>query len=150
VSWKQRVAIIAKVLAIFLILGPPAGAIAFFVGLGLHVFLQSGDVAGLMWLPLFGIIYAVPLSYLIGAFPALVAGLVLSVAAASGYRPGILFSAVTGTAVGLGLAYYGGRPISVTATEGNSDNATALILVGTCLAATLICWVLARAVVKRH
>jgi hypothetical protein len=147
-SWGQRIAMIAKVLAIFVVIGPPAGAFAFFVGLSFYVFMQSGDVAGLLWIPLFGIIYAVPLSYLIGAIPAALAGLMVGVAAVFQFRPGLLFSAATGLAIGLGLVYAGGRPILVTTPENASDTISAVLLVGTCLAATLICCALARAVIK--
>ena len=147
-SWGQRIATIAKVLAIFVGLGPPIGALALFVGIGLYVSMQSGDFAGLMWIPMLGIIYAVPLSYLIGAIPAAIAGLIVGVAATFNYRPGFLFSTATGLAIGLGLVYAGGRPILRTTLENASDNVSAVLLVGTCLAATLTCSALARAVIK--
>jgi hypothetical protein len=145
-SWGQRIATIAKVLAIFVALGPPIGALVLFMGMGLYVWMQSGDVAGLVWVPLLGIIYAVPLSYLIGAIPAGIAGLIVGVAAAFSYRPGMLFATATGLAVGLGLVYAGGRPIFSTTLHNPSENVSAVLIVGTCLAATLACWAVARAV----
>lgn len=150
VSPGQRIAIITKVLAIFLIVGPPAGAVAFFVGMGLYAVVQSGDAAGLAWVPLFGIIYGVPLSYLIGAIPAAIAGLILGVSAALSYRPGLLFATATGLAVGVGLVAAGGRPILATTMQNPADSVSSLPLLGTCVAATLVCWMLASAVVRRR
>lgn len=138
-------AVVLKYLAVFLLAGPPVGALAFFIGMAVYALVQSGDVSGLMWIPLFGIIYAVPLSYLIGVVPAGVAGLVIGAKAAFHRPPGFMFAAATGFVVGVGLVYAGGRPMTVPA----EDNVASLFLVGTCLVATIVCWAAARAMDQR-
>jgi len=64
----RRLTILLKILG--LLLGPPVGALTFFVGMSIYGVSQTGDIAGMWWLSLFGLIYGVPLSYLMGIAPA--------------------------------------------------------------------------------
>lgn len=146
--WKRRVATVAKYLGIFVAIGPPAGGLAFFAGIGLVALVQNGDVAGLLWIFLFGLIYGVPMSYLLGAIPAAVAGLAVGLAATCNLRPGLWLATAVGLAVGIGLVLAGGRPLFAAVAEGGSDNLSAVLLVATCVAATLAATGVARAVIR--
>lgn len=64
----------AAILLIFLVAGPPIGAITFFLLITLLGMGAKTDIGALVWMTLFAAIYAVPLSYLLGAIPALLAG----------------------------------------------------------------------------
>jgi hypothetical protein len=139
----RRLIVLLKVLGVFALMGPPVGALTFFVAIGLYGAVQTGDAATLLWVTLFGFIYAVPLSYLIGIVPALSAGLILGVVAIVHRPPGILGSIMVGTAVGIGV---GSEDLSLLA-PGNvpaSDYALAAIPIMTCLVATVSCWAVAR------
>lgn len=140
----RRLTHLLKVLAIFAILGPPIGAVTFFAGIGAYGTSQTGDPASLMWVFLFGAIYAVPLSYLIGIMPAAIAGLILGGLAIFHRAPGLHTSAVIGLLIGIGLVYSGGRPTMQDTAESASEYAPALILISTCLIATVLCWAVAR------
>lgn len=140
----RRLAILLKVLGVFLLIGPPVGALTLFVGMGVHGASQTGDIAGLWWLSLFGLIYAVPLSYLMGIIPAAAAGFILGAAAALHHVPGLAFSIATGILVGVGLVYYGGRPVAIPSAETASDYVPVVLLITTCLVATVVCWAIAR------
>lgn len=133
-----------KILTVFVLLGPPIGAIAFFAGMGIYGASQTGDLASLLWVFLFGLIYGVPLSYFIGMIPAAIAGLILGALAVFHRTPGTLLSVATGIIVGLGVVYSGGRPAIPDSLESASDYVPAFLLIVTCLVATVFCWAVAR------
>lgn len=145
----RRLTILLKVLGVFLLVGPPIGALTFFVGMGVYGASQTGDVAGLLWVALFGLIYAVPLSYLIGVMPAATAGLILGTTAVLYRPPGFLFSLVTGAVVGLGLVYSEGRSVALPSVETVSNDVLAVLLITACLVATVLCWAVARCFIGR-
>lgn len=145
----RRLTILLKVLGVFLLIGPPVGALTFFVGMGVYGVSQTGDFAGMWWLSLFGLIYGVPLSYLIGIAPAAAAGFILGATAALHHVPGLLFSTATGFFVGLWMVYAGGRPIAPPSTETASDYVPVVLLIATCLVATVLCWAIARLVIGK-
>src|SRR5690606_3673132 len=86
-------------------------------------------------------IYAVPLCYLKGTIPALIAGLILGALAVFHRTPGHLASTATGLLVGLGMGMVNsvGRPV-----ESAFEYVRALLLVVTCIVATVLCWAVAR------
>lgn len=143
---SRRLTILLKILGVFVLLGPPVGALTFFVGMGVYGASQTGDIAGMWWLSLFGLIYGVPLSYLMGVVPAAAAGLILGATAVLYRPPGFLFSMVTGVAVGLGLVYSGGRAVTLQSDETATDYVPVVLLITTCLVATVVCWAVARCV----
>ncbi|WP_072386848.1 hypothetical protein [Hyphomicrobium sp. CS1BSMeth3] len=145
----QRLTILLKVLGVFLLMGPPVGALTFFAGMGVYGVSQTGDIASVWWLSLFGLIYGVPLSYLMGIAPAAAAGFILGAAAALHRTPGFLFSIATGFLVGLWLVYAGGSSIAPPSAETASDNVPAILLIATCLVPTVLCWALARCIIRR-
>lgn len=142
----RRAATVLKVLAVFALAGPPIGALAIFAGFALIAAVQSGDLAGLAWIPLFGLVYGAPLSYMIGIGPALAAGLIIAVWGVLMRPPGVPFALATGLAVGLGLNALGGQNlISVS----QSKDATAFGLVtAACLLSTLACWMMSRRMLR--
>jgi hypothetical protein len=145
----QRLTILLKVLGVFLLMGPPVGALTFFAGMGVYGSTQTGDIAGIWWLSLFGLIYGVPLSYLMGIAPAAAAGFILGATAALHRVPGHLFSTATGFFVGLWLAYAGGTPTALLNAETASDYVPIVLLIATCLVATVLCWAVARCTIRR-
>jgi len=140
----QRLLILLKVLVVFGLIGPPVGALTLFATIGLYGAAQTGDPAAVLWVALFGLIYAVPLSYLIGIIPAVCAGLVLGVAAAFHRPPSYLAAMAAGAVVGLGLVHSGGSPIVPSSAETPSEYAPAAFLIVTCVVATVVCWAVAR------
>ena len=117
--------------------------------MGVYGVSLTGDVAGLWWISLFGLIYAVPLSYPMGIAPAAASGLILGATAALHHVPGFLFAAATGFLVGLWLVYAGGGSVALPGDAAMSDYAPTLLIVTTCLVATLVCWGIARCIVGR-
>jgi len=145
----RRLVNLLKVLAVFVLLGPPIGTLTFFAGMGVYGAGQTGSLSDLMWIILFGLIYAVPLSYLIGIIPAGIAGIILGTVAVLYRTPGTLLSMATGLMVGFGLVYSGGGPTLPDTVESASDYAPTLLLVSTCLVATVVCWAVARRSIGR-
>ncbi len=141
---RRRLTDLLKVLGVFAVLGPPLGAMTFFAGLSLYGASESGDYAGMTWVFLFGLIYAVPLSYLMGIMPAAAAGLILGAIAVFYRVPGTLLAIAVGLLVGFGMVFSGGRPTLPYAAESASDYASALLLISTCVVPTVLCWPLAR------
>lgn len=144
----RRLTILLKVVGVFLLVGPPAGALTFFVGMGVYGVSQTGDIAGMWWVSLFGLIYGLPLSYPLGIAPAAAAGLVLGATAALHHVPGFLFAAVTGFLVGLWLVYAGGGPVAPPDAGTASDYVSTALLVTTCLVPTVVCWAVARCTIR--
>ena len=68
----RRLTILLKVLGVFLLMGPPVGGLTFFAGIGVYGASQTGDIADIGWITLFGLIYGLPLGYLVGLAPAAV------------------------------------------------------------------------------
>lgn len=145
----RRLTILLKVLGVFLLMGPPVGALTFFAGMGVYGASQTGDIADIGWITLFGLIYGLPLGYLVGLAPAAAAGFVLGATAALHHVPGHLFSAATGFLVGLWLVRAGGSSLPLPGTGNASDSVPAVLLIATCLAATVLCWPVARRTIGR-
>ncbi len=146
--WGRHLISLLKVLGVFVLLGPPIGALTFFAGIGVYGASQTGNIADVMWIFLFGLIYAVPLSYLMGAIPAAITGLILGALAIFHRIPGTPISAATGVLVGLGLVHSGGRPTLPHNIESASEYVPAFLLIATCLVATVICWAVARRLIR--
>lgn len=145
----RRLTILLKVMGVFLLMGPPVGGLTFFAGIGVYGASQTGDIADMGWITLFGLIYGLPLSYPMGIAPAAAAGFILGATAALHHVPGNLFSAATGFVVGLWLVHAGGLSLPLPSAENASDYVPAVLLLATCLVATVLCWAVARRTIGR-
>ena len=141
---RRRVALLLKVVGVYLLVGPPVGALVFFLSIALVGMGQKVDLAGLGWIGLFALIYGVPFSYLIGTGPAAVAGLVIGVRNAFFGPATWAFAILTGLGVGIGLLTMSGQqliPPTAGETEYPISNA---VLIVTCFVSTMICWRIVR------
>jgi len=142
-SRGKRISCAVAILLVFLFVGPPVGALAFMlsialIGMGLKV-----DLAGLSWIGLFALIYAVPLSYFIGVGPAAVGGLMVGIRQAF-YGPiRWPFAVLIGISIGVGVMILSGKsmPFGLTDTE-HPDYLPVMVI--TCLTATMVCWAIVR------
>lgn len=137
--------LILKVLLTFLLFGPPIGAAVVVAGIATMATVKTGDLGGLAWISVFGLVYGIPLSYLAGVGPALVAGSALALKGAVSEPPGALSAGLTGLFVGWGLAYLGGHNLILTAHEGQGDAFSHALLALACVVSTQACWWLSRA-----
>jgi hypothetical protein len=141
---RRRLALLLKVVGVYLLVGPPVGALVFFLSIALVGMGQKVDLAGLGWIGLFALFYGVPFSYLIGIGPAAVAGLVVGVRNAFFGPANWLFAGVTGLGVGIGLLIMSGQqivPLTVRDTASPVSNA---VMIVTCFVSTMICWRIVR------
>lgn len=145
----QRLIVVLKVVAVFILLGPPIGAATMFAGIGVYGAMQTGDVADVLWLTLFGMIYGAPLSYFIGFAPAAIAGAILGVIAVLHRVPGFLMAVAVGTIVGVGLLYSSGSSLAPPANDDVTKTGSDLLLVASCVVPTAICWMVARCIFGR-
>lgn len=139
-SLKSRFLRALAVLIVFVLVGPPVGALVFFLTIALLGMGQNIDLAGLGWIGLFALIYGVPFSYLIGIGPAAVAGLAIGIRDAFFRKATWAFAILTGLGVGIGLLVMSGQqliPPTVSGTEYPTSNPVLLV---TCFLSTMICW----------
>ena len=132
------------IVLVFIIVGPPVGAIAFvlstaLIGMGMKV-----DPAGLTWIGLFALIYAVPLSYLIGAGPAAAVGLLVGVRQAFFGAIRWPYALAIGLASGLALLVLSGQPMIPFSGNNASHPVHIPAMISVCLSATLACWAIVR------
>lgn len=139
----KRVIHVLSIVLVFALVGPPLGAFVLFFTVG-AIQLLGSDPEGLAWVATFAIIYAVPLSYLFGLMPAAVAGLLIAIWQVF-IRPTTWLIAVgVGVIVGVGMLYAGGQvPFAANPTE-NDFREYPAILVLTCVASTVLCWLIVR------
>jgi hypothetical protein len=139
----------AKTLLVFVLVGPPVGSLTFMGAFAAAGMTRAEGATALdaVWIMLFAMIYAVPLSYLIGALPAAIAGAIIGGWRAwRGHVPWWTALAV-GLAAGLWLFAAGGGPFPEP-TAGNRERGwqafRLFALVATCLVPTMLCWALTR------
>ena len=132
------------IVLVFIIVGPPVGAIAFvlstaLIGMGMKV-----DPAGLTWIGLFALIYAVPLSYLIGAGPAAAVGLLVGVRQAFFGAIRWPYALAIGLASGLALLVLSGQPMIPVSGDSAAQPVHIPVMISVCLSATFACWAIVR------
>jgi hypothetical protein len=132
------------IVLVFIIVGPPVGAMAFvlstaLIGMGMKV-----DLAGLTWIGLFALIYAVPLSYLIGVAPAAAVGLLVGVRQAFFGAIRWPYALLIGLASGLALLVLSGQPIIPVPGSDAAQPIHIPVLLSVCLSATFACWAIVR------
>jgi hypothetical protein len=132
------------IVLVFMAVGPPVGAMAFMlsgalVGMGMKV-----DLAGLTWIGLFALIYAVPLSYLMGIGPAAAVGLLVGIRQA--YFGAITwpFAIAIGLAAGAGFLLLSGQPMIPRSGDDAVQPVHVPVIVATCLSGTFVCWAIVR------
>jgi hypothetical protein len=142
----------AGIIAVFVVFGPPVGALAVTLllaalglssGLAAEGWLDQGRFAvGVM---LLGLVFGLPISYIVGAVPAALVG--LATAAWDARTGSISLYVALGAALALGvLAAL--RPASlISASEGESAAQVAIPLAH--LSAAGLCWLLARTIFGR-
>ncbi len=137
-SHGSRIMRVLGIAMVFMLLGPPVGAIVFMTATALTGMAKGGDVSGLGWIALFALIYAAPFSYFVGIVPAAIAGLLMGIRQAYFGRANWAYAVVVGLLVGFGMLFLTGQRIAVDA------DAPVPILLLTCLIPTLVCWLVVR------
>lgn len=143
VMGSRRIACLLGIMAVFLLVGPPAGALVFMLTVALMGMGAQADLAGLTWVALFAMIYAMPLSYLIGAGPALLSGAVVGVRQAYFGRVTWLLALMIGLGVGVAVSVSTAQPV-LPRTGSEDDPAFVPVMIVTCAAATMVCWLVIR------
>ena len=118
---------------VFVVLGPPIGAATLFGCMTALSMARSLDPSGLGWIGLFALLYGVPMSYLIGAPTAALAGVALGLGRAFGRWTSWTPAVLTGAVVGLPMV--------------KSSAPLDLMFIAVCLVPTLVCWWIARRLV---
>lgn len=140
---SQRLRRVLAVMLVFFLVGPPVGAMVFMlatavVGLGVKT-----DLSSLLLVGAFSMIYAVPLSYLVGAGPALMTGAGIGLWLAFLGRMTWHFAVLAGLIAGMVLLSMSGSPGFPPQNE--LFNAPAVpVMLATCAVPTLICWAIVR------
>lgn len=132
------------IVLVFIVVGPPVGAVAFvlstaLIGMGMKI-----DLAGLTWIGLIALIYAVPLSYMIGAAPAVAVGLLVGIRQAFFGAIRWPYALAIGLASGLALLVLSGQPIIPVSGDGAAQPVHIPVMISVCLSATLACWAIVR------
>jgi hypothetical protein len=139
-----RVRRLIAIVAVFIAVGPPVGALAFILSTALIGMGMKVDLAGLTWIGLFALIYAVPLSYMIGVLPAGAVGLLVGIRQAWFGAISWPFALGIGLAAGAALLLLSGQPVIPRAGSDTVQPVHMPILFATCLSATLACWAIVR------
>jgi hypothetical protein len=132
------------IVLVFVIVGPPVGATAFvlsaaLIGMGIKI-----DFAGLTWIGLLALIYALPLSYLIGVGPAAAVGLLVGIRQAFFGAIRWPFALAIGLASGLAFLALSGQPMIPVSRDDASQPIHATVIIWVCLSATFACWAVVR------
>jgi hypothetical protein len=128
------------VVLLFLLIGPPVGALTVAALFAVGLAGSTGDVEGGLWVAAFLSLYGVFLSWFIGWFPALIAGAIIGVRQAFFAPVPFWFAGLTGLGVGLGVGVAGNDLVLAEGEWG----APFILLV--CLVPTLVCWLAAKLV----
>jgi hypothetical protein len=143
-SLAARLGRLIAVVLVFVLLGPPLGAViwvAMLAGLSMPPDWDAAE-PGFRWFTLLGLIYAVPMSYVFGVGPAALAGLVIGAVQSFVGRAGWPLALATGLAVAVVMLQRRGEgPFAGTPGPLPED---AAIMILACLLATLLCWTLVR------
>ena len=140
---SQRLRRVFAVMLVFLLVGPPVGAMVFMLATAVVGLGAKTDLSSLLLVGAFSMIYAVPLSYLFGAGPAVVTGAVVGGWLAFLGRMTWPFAVLAGLVAGLGLLSMSGSSAFIS--QANPLDALAVpVMLATCAVPTLICWAIVR------
>jgi len=147
-SPAARIGRLIAVVLVFVVLGPPLGAVIFVAivaGIGMPLWDVAGpDPAWRSWLTLLGLVYAVPVSYFFGTVPAAVAGLVIGITQSFIGRAGWPLALGTGLVVAIVVLERSGQgSFAATPDQSPFPEAPAIVILA-CLIPTMLCWGLVR------
>jgi len=139
----KRLRCLFAIVMVFVVIGPPVGALAFMLSIAVIGMGAKVDLIGLSWIGLFALIYAAPLSYFIGAGPAAAGGLVFGVRQAFFGPVNWPVAALIGVGLGIGFLVMSGHSLPAMLTDTEQPEHVPVMVV-TCLAATMACWAVVR------
>ena len=145
-SLAARIGRLIAIVLVFVVLGPPLGAViwvALVTGIGMPPEWDAAD-QGLRWLTLLGLAYAVPMSYFFGAAPAAAAGLVIGITQSFVGRAGWPLALGTGLVVAIVVLERSGQEIFVRTPDQSPFPEYPAVMILACLIPTLLCWALVR------
>ena len=126
------------IVLVFMAVGPPVGAMAFMLSVALVGMGMNADLAGLTWVGLFALIYAVPLSYLMGIGPAIAVGLLVGIRQAWFGAITWPFAIAIGLAAGAGFLLLSGQPIVPRFGDDAAQPVHVPVIVATCLSLAFV------------
>ena len=141
-----RIGRLLATMLVFVVLGPPLGAVIWIGILAALSMPPQTDAAdpSFTWFTLLGLLYAVPMSYFFGAGPAAAAGLVVGLAQSFVGRAGWPLALGTGLVVGVVVLERSGEGALPAAPDQSAFPEYSAIMILACLVATLLCWSLVR------
>lgn len=139
----KRLRCLFAIVMVFVVIGPPVGALAFMLSIAAIGMGSKVDLIGLSWIGLFALIYAAPLSYFIGAGPAAAGGLMFGVRQAFFGAVKWPVAALIGVGLGIGFLVMSGHSLPSMLTDTEQPEHVPVMLI-TCLAATMACWAIVR------
>ncbi len=140
----KRILRLAAILLVFVLVGPPVGALGFALLISLDAAARQVDLQGLSWLGPLALLYGIPMSYVFGLLPAVAAGLLVGIRRAYFGPVAARHALIVGGLVGLGVALSTGQHQLPIEESGTSLPETGAVLFFTCLAATMVCWLIVR------
>ena len=140
-----RIARLLATVLVFVVLGPPLGAVIW-IGILAALSLPPPTDAdpSFTWFTLLGLLYAVPMSYFFGAGPAAAAGLVVGLAQSFVGRAGWPLALGTGLVVGVVVLERSGEGALPAAPDQSAFPEYSAIMILAGIIATLLCWSLVR------
>jgi hypothetical protein len=144
-SVAARIGRLIATVIVFVVIGPPVGALALVLlveSLGHYGNPDLGDFDR-HWLTLLDLVLAVPVSYWYGTMPAAAAGLVIGIRQAFFGRATWPMALATGFIVALAVLARSGRHPFAAMADGRAFPESAIATLA-CLVATMACWGLVR------
>ncbi len=141
VMWRRLLRVVAVAL-VFVVVGPPVGGLVFMPAVALAALGSEAEMSSMLIITAFGLIYAVPFSYFIGALPAALTGCFVGAWLAFFGRMTLLPALATGAGAGFVMASLSDRELLFSAT--GPIDLRALPTMASCLAATVVCWLVVR------
>jgi hypothetical protein len=138
-----RIKRLLAILLIFVLVGPPVGALAFILTLRIVSIGTDVEFKYLTWVAMLSAIYLLPFSYLIGVWPAAAAGLLVGLWQAFKGPARWWVALAIGILVGIGFLVATGQPI-IHETEAGVAREQSTIMIVTCAATTMACWTIVR------
>jgi hypothetical protein len=145
-SLAARLGRLIAVVLVFVVLGPPLGAVIWIgVLAGLSIPPDwDGAEPGFTWFTLLGLIYAVPMSYFFGTAPAAAAGLVIGLVQSFIGRAGWPLALGTGLVVAVAVIERSGQGTLAATADRSPFPEYPAVMILACLVSTMLCWVLVR------
>jgi hypothetical protein len=145
-SAAARIGRLIAIVLVFVLLAPLFGAliwVALVAGIGLPRDWDAAD-PDYHWLTLLGLIYAVPMSYYVGAAPAAGAGLLIGITQSFIGRAGWPLALGTGLVAAIVVLERSGQSTLAASPGDNPFPEYPAVMILACLIPTLLCWALVR------